>query len=237
MVWPDLWVIIIPCSINHMIVPPPAHRAILRRTRQEELQQLQNVPVIPTRLRRGAIWGRTGPPDAVLIRRLCRPVAPIQSQHQLRGLLLHNTEAFKQGQQVHRLPRLLGVETKRTPCTLSFTVLAVCLSGCLCAHGWVRCVKGWRMHVNVCASVLKLCWMTRAWFGTRSFWLIQTMCTIMLININHSFISYLPSTLKTLSDSECVEWSVLKSGLSFWSLKLKRLVSELIDRNNKQQLH
>lgn len=32
-----------------------APRAILRRTRQEELQQLQNVPVVPTRLRRGAL--------------------------------------------------------------------------------------------------------------------------------------------------------------------------------------
>lgn len=134
--------------INHIIVPLPAHRAILRRTRQEELQQLQNVPVVPTRLRRGAVRGRTGPPDPVLPRRLRQPVAPIQSQHQLRGLLFHHTEAFKQGEQVHRLPRLLGVETKWTPCTSSlsrfgrlFPWVFVC-GECTWVGALYGCVKG-----------------------------------------------------------------------------------------------
>lgn len=154
-----------------------APRAILRRTRQEELQQLQNVPVVPTRLRRGALWGRTGPPDPVFSRRLRHPVAPIQSQHQLCGLLLHHTEAFKQGEQVHRLPRLVGVERKQTPWPSSlhhvgcpFLWVYVC-GECVV---WLR--ERLRMHVDmyVCVSILKLCWMTRAWFATCSFWLSQT---------------------------------------------------------------
>lgn len=167
----------VPWSINPFYVPPLAPRAILWRTRQEELQQLQNVPVVSTRLRRGAVRGRTSPPDPILPRRLRQPVAPIQSQHQLRGLLLHHAEAFKQGEQVHRLPWLLGVDTKRKPRTLSFVVLAVCFRGCL----YVRGVHGggppvwWserlRTRVNVCASVLKLHRMTRARFATCSFWL------------------------------------------------------------------
>lgn len=150
--WCEKAVIRIPLSINHIVVFLPAHRAILRRTWQEELQQLQNVPVVPTRLRRGAVRGRTGPPDPILPRRLRQPVAPIQSQHQLRGLLLHHTEAFKQGEQVHRLPRLLGLETKRTPCTLSFTV---CFRGCLCvgsSRGWVRCMVVWKVE-DACECV------------------------------------------------------------------------------------
>lgn len=154
LIWKGLWVIIILRSINH-VVSLTAHRAILRRTGQEELQQLQNVPVVPTRLRWGALRGRTGPPDPVLPGRLRQPVAPIQSQHQLRGLLLHHTEAFKQGEQVHRLPRLLGVETKRTPCMSSFTVLAICFHGCLCvgsACGWVRCMVVWKVE-DACECV------------------------------------------------------------------------------------
>lgn len=161
--------------------PPPAHRAILRRARQEELQQLQNVPVVPTRLRRGALWGRTGPPDPVLPRRLRQPVAPIQSQHQLCGLLLHHTEAFEQGEQVHRLPRLLGVKTKTETARSRLTPRV---------FGWGECAsvaalcERLRMHVNVCASVLKLYWTARARFATCSFWWSETMWTIMQINMN-----------------------------------------------------
>lgn len=131
-----------------------APRAILRRTRQEELQQLQNVPVVPTRLRRGALWGWTGPPDPVFSRRLRHPVAPIQSQHQLCGLLLHHTEAFKQGEQVHRLPRLVGVERKQTPWTSSlhhvgcpFLWVYVC-GECVV---WLR--ERLRMHVDMYVCV------------------------------------------------------------------------------------
>lgn len=132
-----------------VIIPLPAHRAILRRARQEELQQLQNVPVVPTRLRRGELRGRAGPPHPVLPRRLRKPSAPIQSQHQLRGLLLHHAEAFKQGEQVHRLPRLLGVKRKNT----TDTVYVESVSVGVCA---VWLCESVRMHVDVCASVLKL---------------------------------------------------------------------------------
>ena len=159
-------------SINNIVVLPAAHRAILRRTRQEELQQLQNVPVVPTRLRRGALRGRAGPPDPVLPRRLRRPVAPVQSQHQLRGLLLHHAEAFKPGQQVHRLPWLLGVESQTDTVYVELLFLWVFVRAGrarrVCAWLCERCV---RMHVNVCASVLKLYWRTRARFATCSFWL------------------------------------------------------------------
>lgn len=137
-----------------------APRAILRWTRQEELQQLPNVPLVPTRLRRGAVRRRAGPPDPVLPWRLRQPVAPVQSQHQLRGFLLHHTEAFKQGEQVHRLPRLLGVETS--------VFVGVCC-------GESDCVERWRMHVNVCTSV------TRALFATGSFWPSKTMYTTMQV--------------------------------------------------------
>lgn len=138
-----------------VIIPLPAHRAILRWARQEELQQLQNVPVVPTRLRRGELRGRAGPPHPVLPRRLRQPSAPIQSQHQLRGLLLHHAEAFKQGEQVHRLPRLLGVKkkkTRRTPCTLSLFPWVCALCGCAKAWGcmWM-CVH--------------LCWNCTEWPG------------------------------------------------------------------------
>ena len=152
-------------QINHDItVPLPAHRAILRRARQEELQQLQNVPVVPTRLRRGELRGRAGPPHPVLPRRLRQPSAPIQSQHQLRGLLLHHAEAFKQGEQVHRLPRLLGVKKKTTK---KHHVRWVCFRGC------VRCVVVWKRE-DACGCVC-ICVETvlndRARFDTCSFWL------------------------------------------------------------------
>lgn len=132
------------CQINYdIIIPLPAHRAILRRARQEELQQLQNVPVVPTRLRRGELRGRAGPPHPVLPRRLRKPSAPIQSQHQLRGLLLHHAEAFKQGEQVHRLPRFLGVKRKKHD---GHRVRWVCFCGC------VRCVVV-RKREDACGCV------------------------------------------------------------------------------------
>lgn len=53
-------------SPNRLRLVLAAHRAIFRRHRQEELQQLQNVPVVPARLRRGALRGRAGPPHALL---------------------------------------------------------------------------------------------------------------------------------------------------------------------------
>lgn len=71
-----------------------ASRAILWRTWQKELQQLQNVPIVPTRLQWGTLRGRTGSPDAVLARRLRQSVASTPSKHQLCGLLFHHTEAF-----------------------------------------------------------------------------------------------------------------------------------------------
>lgn len=118
------------------ILPLVEPRAILWRTRQEELQQLQNVPVVAPRLRRGALWGRSCPP-AILAWRLRHPLTPIQSKHQLRGLLLHHAEAFKQGEQVHRVPWLLGVgPNKLTQCASSFTV---CFCGSLCVGSALYC--------------------------------------------------------------------------------------------------
>lgn len=141
-----------------------APRAILRRTRQEELQQLQNVPVVPTRLRRGALWGRTGPPDPVFSRRLRHPVAPIQSQHQLCGLLLHHTEAFKQGEQVHRLPRLVGVERKQDAVDIKSSPRWLSVPVGVCVRG-VRCVAAWKV-ADACGYVcVCLYWSCAEWPG------------------------------------------------------------------------
>lgn len=145
-----------------------AHRAILRWTWQEELQQLQNVPVVPARLWRGALRGRTCPPDPVLPRWLRQPVASIQSQHQLRGFLLHHTEAFKQGEQVHRLPWLLGVKTKQAEFARR-------------ARHWPNCVVVWKVEdacerVCICVESVLNSW--------GSVWRLQLLMKWVHVNNN-----------------------------------------------------